>query len=478
MATHVTPYGVYNGTMTASDYATTTFDLAFNKPMLYEAIVKQHSTQYRDTIGLDFRKMGLEKPMSSNYGTMFLEGWTHENFVVAAGGVGASSAGGTQVIPIDSTSMNSGRTYVKEGHVIVYPSATNEQGTIESIDLAVPAITVRAGENVILPLLAGAETISIVSSNWGQGTTQPQPSKKEYEQIHFYPQILKDEIGIDGSQLTNDAVVLTSEYNTPYKFFNVALIDMDHRMDRQEEGAYLTGTGLLTTPTADTAIINSDSSATIRETKGIITWGKERGENAEVETTTIDTTDLRAIRTYFQSEGDMSTNIFGWAGQTFGEALSDELWTDVQTSGADPITTAMTMIMGDNRIDEAEAKARAVTINYRQWNDFSGSFVIKNIPAFSDPKGLGATGYTYKKKSLWFPSCNIKDGQSNKTYPNVMTRYKAKDGYSRRRELVEMVGATNGMHNTQMDYNLAGHKSEVAMQVMNPTLIYMTYDED
>jgi NAD(P)H-dependent flavin oxidoreductase YrpB (nitropropane dioxygenase family) len=55
--------------------------------MLYEAIVKQHSTQYRDTIGLDFRKMGLEKPMSSNYGTIFLEGWTHENFVVAAGGI-------------------------------------------------------------------------------------------------------------------------------------------------------------------------------------------------------------------------------------------------------------------------------------------------------------------------------------------------------------------------------------------------------
>ena len=469
---------VYNGIQTTADYAPSTLDLAFNDPMLYETIVRAHSTQYRDTLGLDFRKMGLEKPMDASYGTLFMEGWTHENFVVAAGGVGASGVAGTQVIPIDATSMDSGRTYVKVGHVIAYPGTSTVQGVVESIDLAGPTITVRAAAGITLPLLAGAETISIVSNMWGQGTAQPEPSKKEYEQIHFNTQILKDEIGIDGSQLTNKARIDISEYGTAYKFFPVALADMDHRMDRMEEGAYLTGSGAVTTPTVGSVIVNSASSATLKDTKGIITWGRERGSEVEVETSSFDVTDLTAIRTYFQSEGDLSTNIFGWSGNVLGAAISAELWTNVQLSGADPITSAMTQIMGNNRIDESDAKARALTINYREYNDFDGTYVFKKIDAFSDPKGLGADGYFYNKRSLWFPSCNVKDGKSNVMYPNVMTRYKALDGYSRRRELVELNGALNGQHTTQYDYNLAGHKSEVAMQVMNPNLIYLTYDND
>jgi hypothetical protein len=133
--------------------------------------------------------------------------------------------------------------------------------------------------------------------------------------------------------------------------------------------------------------------------------------------------------------------------------------------------------MGQNNIDTSDATARAITMNYRQFNDFEGSFVFKKITAFSDPKVLGSTGYTYNNKSLWFPWCNVKDGNSGVVYPNVSVRYKSMDGYSRRRELVELTGATNGTHTTQFDYNLAGHKAELSLQVMNPSLIYMTYHE-
>lgn len=462
----------YNGQMVVSDYAPSTADLAMNKPLLYEAIVRQHSTQYRDTIGMDFRKAGVEYPMDSDTGTIFLEGWTHENFVVAAGGVGASVPGGTQVIPIDATSMNSGRTYVKVGHVIVYPTATNQTAVVESIDLAVPTVTVRADAGDTLPLLAGGETIAIVSSAWGEGTTQPEPSKKEYEQIHYWTQILKDEVGITGSQLTNKAWVDISEYGTAYKFFNVAIADMDHRMDILEENAYLLGSGGTATPTAGSAIGTS-----VRQMKGLITWGKERGANVDVDPATVDITDLRAIRTYYQAQGDQSNDIYGWVGANLGNGLSDELWSQVQSAGADPIVSALTLRMGQNNIDTSDATARAITMNYRQFNDFEGSFVFKKITAFSDPKVLGSTGYTYNNKSLWFPWCNIKDGNSGVVYPNVSVRYKSMDGYSRRRELVELTGATNGMHTTQFDYNLAGHKAELSLQVMNPSLIYMTYHD-
>ena len=102
-----------------------------------------------------------------------------------------------------------------------------------------------------------------------------------YEQIHYQTQIIKDEIGISGSQLTNKAWVDISEYGGQYKFYNVALGDLDVRMDIQEEGAYLDGDGLTYTPTAGTILTNLTT--TSQQTKGLLTWGKERGENAPVD---------------------------------------------------------------------------------------------------------------------------------------------------------------------------------------------------
>lgn len=463
---------VISGIMQSGDYAGSTLDLAFDKPELYGKIIKQHSAQYRDTLGLDFRKMGLELPMEADYGTLWLEGWVHENFIVAAGGVGASAPGGTQIIPLDATSITNGNFYPKVSHIIIYPTTLNEQGVIESVDFGAGTVTVRAAAGVTLPLLAGGETIAIVSTAFGTGTTQPEASKKTYEQIHFQTQIIKDDIGIDGTQLTNKAWVDVSEWGGAYKYYNVALADLDARMDRFEEGAMLSGTGLTYTPTAGTIL-----GTTLRQTKGILTWGKERGSNVQVVPTAIDKTDLRAIRTYFRSEGDMSREIFGWTGSIFGEELSDEIFTDVSAAGGTDITTAMSLIMGRNGVDEESIGARAVTMNYQQLNDHGGSYVWRSVDAYNDPKGLGGTGYTFNQKSMWLPMCNLKDAKSKSVYPNVALRYKASEGYNRRRETVSLVGATNGLHTTRTDANLTGMKGEIAMQVMNPNLIYLTRPE-
>ena len=467
---------VINGFIQTSDHAPSTLDLTLNQPELYGQIVKKYASQYRETIGYDFRKMGLERPMESNYGTIFMEGWVHENFVVAAGGVGASAPGGTQVIPVAATSIDAGRFYPKVGHVIVYPSATNQKAVIESIDLGGATVTVRAGAGVTLPLLAGGETIAIISSMWGEGTTQPEPSKSLYEQIHYQTQIIKDEVGVSGSQLTNKSWVDLSVTGSKFKLYNVELANMDMRMDIQEEGAYLEGDGLTYTPTAGTALTNLGT--TTQMTKGLLTWGKERGFNAPVDPAAVDKGDLRDIRDYFLSMGDTSANIYGWLGNDMGRGLADYIDTLVVAAGATDPTSAMTDVMTTYGVDGAQIPARAATFSaYRRYNDFDGSFIFKPVTAFSNPKGLGATGYTYKEKSAWFPMSNMKDAKTGKMCPQVAIRYKAMDGYNRRRELVELTGATNGMHNTQYDLNQTGMKGEVAFQVFNPYHIYLTNND-
>lgn len=468
---------VINGLMQTGDYAPSTLDLTLNQPELYSKIIRQHSSQYRDTFGYDFRKMGLEMPLEADYGTLFLEGWVHENFVVAAGGVAASQAGGTQVIPLDATSIDTNRFYPKVSHVIVYPTATNQKAVIESIDLTAGTVTARAGFGVTLPLLAGGETIAIISSQFGEGTTQPEPSKKLYEQIHYQTQIIKDEIGITGSQLTNKAWVDISEYGGQYKFYNVALGDLDVRMDILEEGAYLDGDGLTYTPTPGTILTNVTT--TSQQTKGLLTWGKERGENAPVDPAAVDKQDMRDMADYFYSQGDRSKVLFGWAGLEMGRGIADWIDALVVAAGATDPTSSMTEVMGMYGVDSAAIEARAASFSkYRQYRDFDRDFVFRPVESFSDPKGLGADGYTYTEKSAWFPMCNIKDGKTGNVCPNVAIRYKAMDGYSRRRELVELYGAGNDPRKTtQYDLNQTGMRAEVAMQVMNPTLIYLTNND-
>lgn len=468
---------VVNGLIMTSDHAPSTLDLTLNQPELYGQIIKKHANQYRETIGYDFRRLGLERPMEADYGTLFLEGWVHENFVVAAGGVGASAPGGTQVIPVAATSIDTGRFYPKVGHVIVYPSAINQKAVIESVDIAGLTVTVRAGAGVTLPLLAGGETIAIISSMWGEGSTQPEPSKSLYEQIHFHTQIIKDEVGVSGSQLTNKAWVDISALGGKFKLYNVELANMDVRMDIMEEGAYLEGDGLTYTPTAGSALVNLTTTA--RQTKGLFTWGKERGTNAPVDPAAVDKADLRAIRDYFIGLGDNSTNIFGWAGNEFGRGLADYIDTLVVAAGATDPTAPMSDIMGMYGVDGAAIPSRAATFsNYRRYNDFDGSFVFKPVQSMSDPKTFGSTGYTYKEKSAWFPMSNMKDNKSNKMCPQVAIRYKAMDGYNRRRELVELTGASNdGRKTTQYDLNQTGMKGEVAFQVFNPYMIYLTNND-
>ena len=468
----------YNGIMTNSDYAPSTLVLSMNKPEWYEEIVRQHSNQFRDTIGLDFRKMGLEKPMQSDFGVLYLEGWVHDNFIVGAAGAAQSAVNTAQVIPVDPLSMNAGRMYPKVGHVVTYPTLANGaivRGLIVAIDAAVPTVSVLPPDDgvTVLPAVVHNDVLVITDAGWGVGSTQPEPSKKNYEQINYWTQIVKDEIGIDGSQLTNDSYVKISEYGGQYTYWNVALADLDARMDRFEEGAMLLGSGLTYSP------VGSVVGTSVRETKGMITWGNERGAPVELDPATFDITDFEAMQDYFRSEGDQSTNIFCYAGNVMGRAISNELLTQVTSAGATDISSTLSLQMGNNGVDKSDADARAVTMNFRQYSNFDGNFIVKPVGAFSDPKGLGASSvnagasYNYDEKLIAFPMTNIKDPSSNMVYPNVALRYKEKNGYSRRRELVELTGATNGMHTTQLDVNMMGMKAEIAMQVFNPKLIYL-----
>ena len=466
---------VYNGTMTVSDYAPSTMELSMNKPEIYKKIVRKHSTQFRDTFGLELMMLGLNAPMPADYGVLYLEGWTHDTFTVAAAGAAEPAAGAIQEIPLAAASINDSRSYPKVGHMVVYPTALNEKGLIESVNHTTGTVTVRPASTVTLPAVVDGDVIVIYSSAWGRGSTQPLASKKEYEEINYWTQIIKDEIGIDGSQLTSDSYVDVSEWGGAYKYWNVAMADLEVRIDRLIEGALIEGSGLTYTPTAGTTLTNTDD--VVRETKGLFTWGREKGTNVSVDPATIDVSDLRAIRTYLRAQGDNSDWIYGWAGNNFGYGLSDELWTVVQAGGSDPITSPLTRTMMDNGVDSNEATARALTVNYRQYTDFDGSYIFRQLDAFSDPKGFGATGYTYNEKSMWLPMCNVKDGKSGFVYPNVQMRYKALAGYSRERELVELTGATNGLHTSQFDLNQAGYKSEIALQVFNPYLVYLTNND-
>jgi len=444
-------------------YATSLLNIAIDQPDIYAKLIKQFSNQYRDTIALDLRLAGSEIGIPSESHSNFLEGWFMDSFV-SDGGAAASAPGGTQAIVVDAVSMTSGKFYPKTGHVIMYKGTSNITGVIESIDYATNTLTVRAAAGVTLPIVANHETLIVISSAWGEGSNQPVSSAKTYERLDYYLQIIKDTVGITGSEMTNDSWVKFDGEGGSFDHYNIGLADLEARQDQMEEGALLFGNGLLHTPT-NTSPLLSDDATTFRQTKGVIPWIRERGLVLPVTPVGFDYTDLNAIDDYLRSQGDTSKVVFGWLGNILGRAISNYIFTNT----IDQNTNAIDTMLSHKGFSAADIEARAGHMNYREIQLFDRTYCIKSVDGLSNPKTFAADGYLTNQYGIWFPASNVKGSDGN-IYANVSLMYKAKGSNNRRREFWEegAAGGNSKMYIGQSDSRKSYLRSHIGLRFALP----------
>lgn len=452
-------------------WSPSTLDLAMNKPSVYDAIVKQFGDQYRSsTLASDLFYTGADRQISSEFHTLFQEGWLWENVTVAtSGGISGGSSSETLSIELPSTEVN----FVKEGQILMIPSTYQSLYISDiSIDSANDEadLTVVANDGATTPAIADDTVLMIGTSAFGEASDQPDSTIKQYDKIQMQLQILKDTTSISGSQMTEDTWVKGSEYGMPFDYYSVAVADADARMDLMESDALVWGDGGVVTADA-TMVANGLADAVgdeIRKTKGLVNWAKSDGYELPTDASVADYADLEDLDNYLRSQGDTSPIIKGRLGHKLARAYSNNLFDNVVTGNG----TDVTAMMKANGMSDSDAEAMAAIVKYQQYSDTSRDYMFTVADEFSHPKRYGSDGYKLDEAGIWYPCATVKS-EDGMQMPMVSLLYKGEGSHSRRRTFWTMQGAGEnpGMFNMSKDVKKAYMRSHIGLGVGAPNLL-------
>lgn len=104
------------------------------------------------------------------------------------------------------------------------------------------------------------------------------------------------------------------------------------------------------------------------------------------------------------------------------------------------------------------------SVNFQYFKQSHITFCWQTCPEFNDPRGAGmSTTSGYQDTVFGFPMGmkSITYGGQTIKLPFFGMKYKANNGYSRKAEVVNLMGATNGQHQISQDINKYGYKSEI-----------------
>lgn len=455
----------------------TAFDLQPNKPDVAIRLIKKYSDQFKIPVGLDLTLMGNEIGISSEIHTAFTEG-RYWNTMTVAGNVAAAAINTAQDITI---SLDEGAFFPKKGMIVLYQGNNRIQGLISNVDLTTPAnpiVTVVPANGGSLPAVSDGDELVLTTSAWGEGTGQPDSSAPSFGRLDFHLQIIKDTFGITGSQLTNQLEFDVDEDGQRIGTYNIGIADMEARMLRMEELMMLTSSGLAYDhANLITAGIVDGTNNFVQTSKGLVElaelWG---GVDNTVDNTNWTVANFDDIDDYLKSQGDVSPIVINYMGGKIARRVNSQLGgLTAVTNSYDP-TSALSQYLGGQGYDAATIEARAINLRFMEYKNINRVYAMREVQSFSDTKGLGADGYDFNNYILSFPLCNIKDGKNGVKYPLASLLYKMKDGYSRRSEVWEELGAggNTARYNTDKDVRKVYMRSHIGFAMHKPNLIYMS----
>jgi len=302
----------------------TAFDLAPNRPDVAMELIRKFSHQFKHTAGLDFMLMGREIGISSESHHAYTEGrfW---NTMTADAQVVQTGAGNPQVINV---TLDNGAFFPKVGHVILYPGNARVQALVTAVTAADPAVvTVVPFGNTNLPQIDAGDELVILTSAWGEGTAQPDPSAPTYDRLDYFLQIFKEKYAITGSQLTNKLEFSVDEDGTTIGVYNTGLADTEARLLRMQEMAFLLGNGDANVHAAlNAAGLTTATSNFVQTTKGLVQWIAEQGgTDNTIDATNWTVADLDDIDDHMKGEGDTSPIVIGYVGGVLGRRISGQI---------------------------------------------------------------------------------------------------------------------------------------------------------
>lgn len=421
--------------------------------------------------------LGMVEAVSRNTGTQYEEDWIHPTFHIGSGGLTTVSAllGTYTFVLGNSGSSNdflTGSTTFPysstpyyycplEGNERIAFPAPNEgfHATVTGVSgVGTNTVTVSikltnsstlASFNAAA-VTAGTEMI-IQTNSYADGTDQPVGMVNKPLTDTWYTQIIKTNFKIYGGQSTDQLWV--KEYSDGTTIQGYRIIG---QKDMEYEHAYRLDKALLFEEPSTNMVIASNQEPQ-QTTEGLETYIKRKGTSLATPAGTFSISLMNQMEKIVDAQAP-GTNYYNCMSgisidqdkdQALKNYFNNEDIKYYQGMAADDL-------FGGDEGAIARVGFRVMRMGYTTW-------CWSRMPQFSDIRGKGAPGYNGQNLMLCTPIGKKKDSRDpSQNIPYFGMAYRSLGGYSRKAEVVNLSGATNGAHVTSVDLNSFGLKSDIA----------------
>lgn len=447
------------------------------------------------TLSLMMNSMNRYRPVARETWRQFEEGQYHRPFKLKANTTAAGGAGQAVNMILSAEDVDSNNQYYpRRGfHVGVTVGGDIQMCNIENITASGSTITLSVkpfDSSVTIPALNAGTEIAILSHAKGIGTDQPDPSRMNYVSRDFRLQVMGETIAADGGAMTDqtwftkwavdpngvlqrDKITNQPILNIWHPEFKRAEMLLDMYQDNMALIGQLNSNSI--TQTANNMNSNGGTAGvgnTIYTSKGLFTWSKELGGKTDYTQGSWALTDLDACEDHMRSQGVNSGMILHLVGSKLRKQINNacvaKLKDDSLMSGV-----VDTYFGGSKKL--------SLSLGFQVINTGSFIHVFQTLDTFDNPWFLGASSYNYNERGIAFPVSNVRTQDDNGTktmLPNVSFVYKAKNGYSRKREMWMEGAAGKGIYLDRYtgpsDLAKAYFRSHIGMEClgMNQTFRY------
>jgi len=440
-----------SGILTADVFAT--FDVAM--PEVSDILTSRFGKQYMP-FTQKLRKMGREEGVAADAWYNYEDNWIHETIkIVSAAVVDGSNTKKGVTLKIDITNG----FYPRVGDVVTVPG-TLDQCLVTSIASADEIVIVPFDETVELlasgTTLVASAIVAITSGAFAQGTDQPSGTLPGMVKRDFQLQIIKETVGLTGSQLINQTWLRVFDdnrnvigYYTPgtMRAEEILGLKIDGALTVGQKATNVGSTGFVRQNRIDRWGQSTGVATDVKTTKGFIPIITELGNSQNYGASgTFSITDFDDQCFYLRSQATTSGAVYAPLGARLYADVQEELKDyAIDQSGAGSVLNSVMGVVGKGDVE------LATSLNFRYVNRNGFSFALDIIDGWSNPKYLGATGYDMDKKGLFIPLKQVRDPKANIMIDNMVIKYRANATYNRRAEVWSGGGAGEMLKTSSVD---------------------------
>lgn len=433
------------GYMTQDVFAT--FDAG--KPQISNVLTDRYGYQY-DSSFLKFADMGRQEPVMAKNWFNHEDNWIWETIEVAS-----AVSDPTEGEPAEVTiSVGTGNTFfARVGDIVTIPG-TLVQAWISEVDLTTPSAPVitliPVDEDDNIGAIAEGAILSITSGAFGEGTDQPAGTIFGTVKREFQTQIIKESVGLDGSQFANEMWFSVYKNGDVIGYFTTGTLRAEYGFKLKTDGAIMVGKAnnnadMVQYRVNHHGVAQSDTSE-VRTTKGIIPWINELGNTPEYTEGAYDLEDLDELGLYLRAQGITGGVVYtGLGAKVFNEVQNAAKDYAVDTTGDGALLNSIVSVLGKGN------KEVATSLNFKHINRGNFTYSLDTIDVFSHPKYLGATGYNLDKTGFFIPLKTVRDSKTSQAVDNIVMKYRASASYNRRAEMWSVKGAGGGTYVSSVD---------------------------